>query len=501
MSKFLQSYRFRLVAVSLVFGAATISLFAWISWAHVRKASIDQLDAELEAFASRYAAQLFSTLTPEHDTNPTQRMAEVIESAELEQFHVATISKRNNQTWKTENWPTEVSIDTYKMRALPTPGPQGRHPETSSQSNRDRGPSPHYRRPLPAAGEPQNPTRHLAFQVATYEDISVFRIYILPASGGVIAIAAPLSSIEGSLAPLRRAFVFGGPAALAVLALGTIFLLQQAMKPINQLSNEIASLSATSLGNRLDGFRGGSEFGQLIEQYNAMLERLETSFLQAKRFSADAAHELNTPLTILIGQLDEAIQEAKTDSDSQRQLASIQEEANRLIDIVKKLSILAQADSGRLNIVKSPFNASNLVEALVEDMGLIADHLNFRSQILPNVMASGDEGLIRQSLSNLISNAVKYNRVNGTVEVSLKDEADKLVFQVKNTGEAIAEESAGRLFDRFYRVDKARAKSADGGLGLGLSLANEFIKAHGGKLYLACNESDSIVFAFEIPKT
>jgi two-component system heavy metal sensor histidine kinase CusS len=363
------------------------------------------------------------------------------------------------------------------------------------------GPLPHYRRPLPAAGEPQNPTRHLAFQVATYEDISVFRIYILPASGGVIAIAAPLSSIEGSLAPLRRAFVFGGPAALAVLALGTIFLLQQAMKPINQLSNEIASLSATSLGNRLDGFRGGSEFGQLIEQYNAMLERLETSFLQAKRFSADAAHELNTPLTILIGQLDEAIQEAKTDSDSQRQLASIQEEANRLIDIVKKLSILAQADSGRLNIVKSPFNASNLVEALVEDMGLIADHLNFRSQILPNVMASGDEGLIRQSLSNLISNAVKYNRVNGTVEVSLKDEADKLVFQVKNTGEAIAEESAGRLFDRFCRVDKARAKSADGGLGLGLSLANEFIKAHGGKLYLACNESDSIVFAFEIPKT
>jgi signal transduction histidine kinase len=250
--------------------------------------------------------------------------------------------------------------------------------------------------------------------------------------------------------------------------------------------------------------RADREIAELIEVVNGMLERLERSFRQAARFSADAAHELNTPLTILQGQLEQSLQETPDGSPLQRALSDLLEEVQRLRSIVRKLLLLAKADSGRLAEAATlgVIDWSGRVRALVEDTRELAPRLAVGADVASGVQILGDENLLVQLLQNLAGNAVKYNRGGpggepGAIHIELKAEKGRAVFRIVNTGPPLTAEERERIFERFYRGDPSHNRRIDG-VGLGLSLAREIALAHGGELRVDTERAGWVRFTLEL---
>jgi two-component system, OmpR family, heavy metal sensor histidine kinase CusS len=229
-----------------------------------------------------------------------------------------------------------------------------------------------------------------------------------------------------------------------------------------------------------------------------MLERLEKSFGQAVRFSADAAHELQTPLTILQGELDEAVQHAPVGSEEQRRYSGLLEEVQRLKAIVQKLLILARADAGRLELRLEAMDLSALIESAAEDASAIAPHLQIEKQIVPGVSVNADSDLMGQVIRNLTSNAAKYNHENGVIRFKVSVRDNKAYVTISNTGIPIPAKDHEKIFDRFYRVDQSRSKTVSGS-GLGLSLAREIVHAHRGDLRLDSDSGNLISFTLSLP--
>ncbi len=242
------------------------------------------------------------------------------------------------------------------------------------------------------------------------------------------------------------------------------------------------------------------EFSRLVDVINDMLDRLEKSFKQAVRFSADAAHELKTPLTILQGMLDDAVQHAATGSDEQRSYGALIEEVQRLKAIVQKLLILSHADAGQLALNLEPVDVSAVIESAIEDVGAIAPNLRLEQEITPHVTVQADPDLFKQVIQNLTSNAVKHNTEGGLIRFRLKEQGDRVIFTISNTGAPIPEADRGKIFDRFYRVDKSRSRAVPGS-GLGLSLAREIIHAHKGSLRLDADSGNLISFTLSLPRS
>jgi signal transduction histidine kinase len=265
------------------------------------------------------------------------------------------------------------------------------------------------------------------------------------------------------------------------------------------LNHSIHQLTAQGLDHRITLGGEDSEFAELIRGFNAMLERLEKSFKQASRFTADASHELRTPLTILQGQIEQAMTQVEAGSAMQTTLGSILDEVRRLSSISRKLLLLSQADAGRLRLQRTRVNLSTELEGLVEDSKMLESDLAINSEIAPEIYIEADEDLLRQILVNLISNALKYNIENGWMKVIATQSNETVYVHVSNSSNGIPMEAREKLFERFYRVDSAHNRKIDGA-GLGLSLAREIARAHGGELNLIDSEPTKVEFKLSLPK-
>ncbi|MEM9025939.1 MAG: ATP-binding protein, partial [Verrucomicrobiota bacterium] len=244
-----------------------------------------------------------------------------------------------------------------------------------------------------------------------------------------------------------------------------------------------------------------SEFIPLIESINEMLERIDRSFHQANRFAADASHELRTPLTILQGHLEKLIQ-AEPDSTPLRQeeYANLLGEVNRLQRLSTQLLFLARSDSGHFKIERKSVNLNPELEELIEDYEDLYPDFRFKLKIPDSKKVSVDWPLLRQAVVNLLSNAVIYSNDIQSITLDYFYENDHFTISVKNHGEPIADDIAQRLFDRFYRAEESRTRKAGAsGTGLGLSLANECVKAHGGSISYKGNSQGINRFDIEIP--
>ena len=314
---------------------------------------------------------------------------------------------------------------------------------------------------------------------------------------GVLLLANSMYSLEEDMASYRKAIFLSLPAALLFIALIAWFFAGKAVGPVKRLTKAASGVTAEGLDKRLNEKGAYPEFAELIKVYNEMLDRLENSFQQSRRFSADAAHELNTPLTILQGHLDLMVQSTDIDTESQQQLATIFEEVHNLREVVRKLLLLSLADSGRLPVEAHSFDLSRMLDEIMEDTVLIDSNLDFQKEIENDISYTGDKDLIRQAILNVISNAIKYNRKDGFVKVALRKSAKGIEIEVVNAGEAIPKECADKVCDRFFRGEAARQAKTEG-RGLGLSLAREFIKAHNGTLSLERNEADDIAFIIRL---
>jgi len=278
-------------------------------------------------------------------------------------------------------------------------------------------------------------------------------------------------------------FLIAMPVALLLLACGGWLIAQRALRPISIITDIADRITTRALDQRIPKTETDKEFARLINVINGMLGRLEKSFHQAVRFSGDTAHELKTPLTILQGELEQALQEEPAGSEAQQRYSVLLEEVQRLVAITRKLLLLSQADSGQMRLSLEPFCLSSAIEAMCEDIVILAPDISVDKKIEPNLHVMADSDLMKQALYNLITNAVKYNQKNGWIKLALHSEGDMVKFTISNSGENIPPADQARIFDRFYRVSKSRDRTVDG-VGLGLSLAREIVSAHKGELFL-----------------
>ncbi|MGG6241690.1 sensor histidine kinase [Nodosilinea sp. AN01ver1] len=324
-----------------------------------------------------------------------------------------------------------------------------------------------------------------------------WRVAVRTTPLGQLAIAANLSTLRQEMATLRRIYALTIPGLLLAIGGGAWGLAGQALRPVRQLSQSISQVTAQGLHQRLPA-DPDPEFAPLISAFNAMLERLERSFHQASRFSGDAAHELKTPLTILQGELERAMQQVETGSAAQQTLGQLLDQVHQLSSIVRKLLLLSLADAGQMSIQRQPVDFSALVQDQLEDLSLLAPDLAVSAEIEPGVMVAGDRDLLGQVVQNLITNAAKYNQPQGWVRVQLQPHPSQVQLTIANATTSLTATEASRLFDRFYRGKTARDRPTDG-LGLGLSLAREIARAHGGDLVLAPSPAGEARFSLHLP--
>ena len=296
-----------------------------------------------------------------------------------------------------------------------------------------------------------------------------------------LAIGVNLRQIETEMNTIRNAYLISIPLLLALIAIGAWWISGNVLKPIRQVTETLRQVTAQGLDQRVSVVDSDGEFIELLTVFNQMMESLERSFTQASRFSADAAHELKTPLSILQGELERTLHAAPPGSELQQRLSRLLDEVAHLGAIVRKLLLLSLADAGQMRLYKLDVNLSHLLTDLVEDIEMLAPELEVRSQIDHNLILSADQSLLMQVLQNLVNNAIKYNLSEGWIHILAKRQNNQVWVTIVNKSKDISPQERSRIFDRFHRGDPAHTHQIEG-LGLGLSLSQEIAYAHGGNL-------------------
>lgn len=306
-------------------------------------------------------------------------------------------------------------------------------------------------------------------------------------------IAVDVSATTNQLkSTLREALIVVIPFSLLLCILGAWFIATNTIRPINRLQKAMNMVTQKDLSHRLPEHKADKEFKMLIDAYNTMLDRLENSFQQISRFTADAAHELKTPLTVLRGKLEQAVMNEDT---AQLDLNAILDEVGHLSAITRKLLLLSQADAGSLALHLETINITDLLEQLTADMELLSDELVLHCSIEQALITKADNVLLRQLLNNLLVNVVRYSLHDKSVTIQAKQNEFQIDVLISNFCLPMSDDVRGQLFERFYRGDPAHMQGISGS-GLGLSLAREIARAHGGDLTI--EPSDKNVFAIRL---
>jgi signal transduction histidine kinase len=317
------------------------------------------------------------------------------------------------------------------------------------------------------------------------------RIGVFTRNGTTLLLATSLHRAEDSVGDLLGAYLLALPLVLLLAAGGSWWIARRALRPILKITRAAKSITADRLGERLSAPDTTDEIGEHIQVLNGMFDRLQRSFEQANRFTADAAHELRTPLTIMRGQIEEALRSGRFKLEQERFLVGLLEETTGLQKISDNLLLLARFDTGKNTLQLTPLDFSALIREAGEDAELLAapKRISIRAQIAPSIHVNGDRVMLRRVALNLIDNAVKFNREGGEVSMVLRPVDGTAVFSVGNTGPGISAERQGALFERFFRIGADRNRDT-GGSGLGLSLCREIVNAHGGRIELSRSKED-----------
>ena len=315
------------------------------------------------------------------------------------------------------------------------------------------------------------------------------------------AASQPLDPVAEQLESARRSLYVAVPLALAVAAAGGWFLARRSLAPVVEMSERARQIGAGNLGERLPVANPGDELGRLASTFNELLARLGAAFEQQLRFMADASHELRTPLTVIRTASDVALERGhRTEEEYRRSLQLVSEQARRLTRLVEDMFTLARADAGQPALRPVNFYLDELVGEAARAAAVLGAERSVRvtTDCEEESPFRGDEGLVRQLVLNLLDNAVKHTPPGGTVSVGLARENSHFALSVADTGEGIPEAARPHVFERFYRADKSRSR-AEGGAGLGLSIARWVAEAHGGSLELADTGPRGSTFVARLP--
>jgi heavy metal sensor kinase len=300
------------------------------------------------------------------------------------------------------------------------------------------------------------------------------------------------------------AFGLAIPLAILLASAGGYFLARRSLSPVVEMSTQAGRIGADNLHQRLAVRNAKDELGHLAASFNNLLDRLDHSFEQQRRFMADASHELRTPVAILCGEADVTLsQPSRSPEDYRASLDILRAEAKRLKHIVEDLFTLARADAGQHPLTLSSFYLDELITECSRSMKTLAaaKQITLTCNSPKELPIQADEALLRRMIVNLLDNAIKYTPPGGSVSVRCDAEDSRYVMTVADTGQGIPVELQPRIFERFFRADKVRSRSSSdgGGAGLGLSISEWIVHAHGGKLALTRSDKDGSTFTVNLP--
>ena len=301
---------------------------------------------------------------------------------------------------------------------------------------------------------------------------------------------------------LRRLvwWLFGTGLGIVGLGLSGVWLLsRRILAPIEQMTGIAERISASNLSERINESSTKSELGRLAQVLNQMFGRLQASFERQARFTADASHELRTPNSVVLAQSELALAKERSPEEYQEALGACYRAAKRMESLVDGLLTLARADVGQLDLRHEPIDMRQVVETSVAVLKPLADQkqVDLRCD-LQSVQVTGDAERLGQVVANLLSNAITYNREGGEVRLHLVEEEHDAVLTVSDTGIGIGESDLPKVFERFYRVDKARTGNV-GSVGLGLAICQEIVRSHGGAIDVASVLEEGTTFTVRLP--
>lgn len=318
--------------------------------------------------------------------------------------------------------------------------------------------------------------------------------------GNIVTVRGVLSA-EGSehafSAMLNLAFVIF-PLLIIIAATVGYLLTKRAFRPVKQIADAAESINnGDDLTRRIGLENGKDEIYKLANEFDSMFDRLQESFENEKRFTSDASHELRTPISVIIAESENALNDEETSGNAREALESIHSKATEMSKLVSSLLLLARADKGHIKLSKENIDLSELASTVGDQIADIASEkrISVSADIEQNIHIDGDEAMIIGMLLNLCENGIKYGRVDGNLSISLKKEADLAVIRIKDDGIGIKKENQSKIFDRFFREDEARTS----GSGLGLPLAKYICEAHGGVINCESEYNAGSVFEVKLP--
>lgn len=316
---------------------------------------------------------------------------------------------------------------------------------------------------------------------------------------GAIVIGRSLAGVQGVLHTFVAVLGVTGLVTVSLAAVGGLFLASRVLKPVDRITRMAKEIGAGNLDQRIE-VESDDEMGRLASTLNQMLERLEAALARERRFTADASHELRTPLAIIEAESTLALRQERTKDDYRESLELISQETAYMSAMIDKLLFLARSDRGEELPDSDAVRITGVLDQLASDMGVLCQEKGLQLRIGPveDLIVRGDDLMLKQLFQNLLENAIRHTASGGSISVSVVREGKFAVIQIRDTGIGIPGEHLPHIFERFYRVDKARSR-ADGGLGLGLSISSHIAELHGGRIAVESREGEGSTFSVFLP--
>jgi heavy metal sensor kinase len=330
-----------------------------------------------------------------------------------------------------------------------------------------------------------------------------FMVERLEVNGHVYTVETGSSThdVVETLSAFRSYLLMFAPLVLLLAASGGYWLSRKALSPMDALVRTARAISGANLSSRLEKLNTGDELQRLSDTLNEMLDRIEAAFLRITQFTADASHELRTPISLVRTEAELALRRSRGESEYREALRHILLEAERTTSLIEQLLSLARADSGRETLNLQPVDLPEILREVVEGWRQVATvrNLQLTASIEERELSVlGDEPALRRVVDILLDNAFKYTPSPGTVSLSLEQKGENAVITVQDSGVGIAEDEQDKIFERFYRVDKARSRAL-GGAGLGLAIARWIVSQHRGVVVVESTMGKGSTFRIELP--
>jgi heavy metal sensor kinase len=332
-----------------------------------------------------------------------------------------------------------------------------------------------------------------AWRVLTRRESSPYGDY-------VILVAGSLDHLAQQQDLLSRILMVAAPLVVLLTAGVCWWVASSALRPVTVMATQAEAITVRSSDWRLDAPTATDELGQLARAFNRLLTRIETASQLQRRFMADASHELRTPVSVIQTATEVTLERpGREDWEYREALTIVNEQSAHLSRMVEAMFVLARADAGGYRLTRRPLYLDELVAECVRAVSVIAAarEIELATILQPDVSLNADDGLLRQLVTNLLDNAVQYSKVGGSVTIAVTADATVATVTVSDTGPGIAAADRERIFERFVRLEPARA--ATSGAGLGLSIARWIAEQHGGTLTLDQNDLGGSLFVARLP--